>query len=181
MKNQKLLTIVQAAMLAALCCVATMIIRVPTIGTNGYVNIGDSIVLISAWLLGNPYGALAAGIGSALADLLAGYASYVPGTLVIKFAMAFFAALVYSIVSKTRLGKIPAFIISSVVAEVIMILGYFLYESTFLGYGLAAAGSIGSNAIQGITCLVIGNVLINILLGTKYIRNMFSKENKEDK
>ena len=67
--NKKLTTSVTAAMLAALPCIATMVIKVPTIGTNGYVNIGDSVVVLSMWILGNPYGALAAGIGSGLADL----------------------------------------------------------------------------------------------------------------
>ena len=52
--NKKLTTSVTAAMLAALTCIATMVIKVPTIGTNGYVNIGDSVVVLSMWILGNP-------------------------------------------------------------------------------------------------------------------------------
>ena len=48
-----------------------MIIKVPTVGTNGYVNIGDTIVLLSAWMIGGVYGALAAGIGSAFQILSA--------------------------------------------------------------------------------------------------------------
>lgn len=44
--------IVITALFAALACVATMIIKVPTVGTNGYVNIGDTIVLLSAWMIG---------------------------------------------------------------------------------------------------------------------------------
>ena len=39
--------IVITALFAALACVATMIIKVPTVGTNGYVNIGDTIVLVA--------------------------------------------------------------------------------------------------------------------------------------
>ncbi len=83
--NSKVVSkIVLTALFAALAYVATSIIRVPTVGTQGYVNIGDSIVLLSAWLIGGVYGALAAGIGSALADLLAQYVTYVPGTFIIK-------------------------------------------------------------------------------------------------
>ena len=93
-ENKKLKKIVIAALLAALTFVATSIIKVPTIGTNGYVNIGDVVVLIAAWYLGGLYGALAAGIGSALADLLAGYGTYVPGTFGIKFVMALVALIV---------------------------------------------------------------------------------------
>ncbi len=160
--NEKLKTIVTASVLAAITTLATMIIKVPTFGTNGYVNIGDTAVLISAWLLGNPYGALAAGIGSGLADLLSGYPVYIPGTTVIKFVMAFTAAAIYKSL-KNRLPKTAVYIISSIAAEVLMITGYFIYESTVLGYGIAASASIISNAVQGITCLVLGNVLIRAL------------------
>ena len=175
MRNEKLQKIILSAMFAALCCIATMIIRVPTFGTNGYVNIGDSIVLISAWIIGGPYGALAAGIGSALADLLAGYVAYVPGTFVIKFTMAFIGAKVYAVINKKISVNQVAYISSAVVAEIIMIAGYFVYESVFLGYGLAAVPSIISNSVQGVTCLVIGVLLINALKGSTYVFRQISK------
>ena len=65
--------IVIAALLAAFTCIATMSIRIPTPGTGGYIHPGDAIVLLSGIILGPGYGFLAAGIGSALADLLGGY------------------------------------------------------------------------------------------------------------
>ena len=170
--NEKLRSAVTASAVAAITCLATMIIKVPTIGTGGYVNIGDSVVLIGAWLLGNPYGALAAGIGSALADLLSGYPAYVPGTAIIKFVMAFAASVVVKMLDKKSIPAPVSYIISSVVAEIIMIFGYFLYESTVLGYGIAAAASIGSNAIQGITCIILGNALIYVLTKIRYINEM---------
>ena len=151
--NDRLKKLVTAAVLAAITTVATMIIKIPTIGTAGYVNIGDSAVLISAWLLGNPYGALAA------ADLLSGYPLYIPGTAIIKFLMAFVCAPVCTRLGK-RLPMAAAYLISSVAAEVIMVAGYFLYESTVLGYGIAASASIISNAVQAVVCTVIGNVVI---------------------
>ncbi|MDO4490329.1 MAG: ECF transporter S component [Lachnospiraceae bacterium] len=167
-KNLTLLT--TAAMMAALTCIATMMIRVPTVGTNGYVNIGDTIVLLSAWMLGNPYGALAAGIGSGLADLLAGYGAYVPGTTVIKFAMAFVGFLVFKGFGKMKLPSVVGYCVSGVVAEAIMVLGYFLYESTILGYGLVALSAIPGNMIQGITCLVLGVPLVLILKKVPQLR-----------
>lgn len=174
--NKNLTKLIYAALLTALACVATMVIRVPTIGTNGYVNIGDSIVLISAWLLGNPYGALAAGLGSALADLLAGYGSYVPGTFVIKFAMAFVASILFKVLSKNNkpILKQVAYIISAIVAELIMVFGYFAYEALLLGYGIGAASSIISNLIQGITCLIIGVILINALNASKSLGKLMA-------
>ena len=156
-------TIVMASMFAAMTCIATMVIRIPTFVTNGYVNIGDTIVLLSAWLLTNPYGALAAGVGSMLADILSGYVSYAPATFVIKFIMAFVCAASFKKMSKGRLPVFASYIITSVIAEIIMIAGYFLYESTILGYGLAAAASIISNAVQAVVCALLGNVLIHVL------------------
>lgn len=173
--NKRLSVTITASMLAALTCIATMVIKVPTIGTNGYVNIGDTMVLISAWILGNPYGALAAGIGSGLADILSGYASYAPGTTVIKFLMAFVAFIVFKTIQNLNLSKQIAFIVSGIVAEIIMVFGYFIYESTLLGYGVGAAASIPSNTIQGVTCLVLGYLLINALSKVSYLNTFIEK------
>ena len=56
MKTRKIVT---ASMLAALCCVATMIIRIPS-PLKGYMNLGDCVVLLSGWLLSPVYGFFAA-------------------------------------------------------------------------------------------------------------------------
>lgn len=163
--NEKILKIVYSAVFAALTCVATMIIRIPSFGSVGYVNIGDTIVLISAWLLGGVYGALAAGIGSGLADLLAGYGYYVPGTFIIKFLMAFVAYLIFKKIS----NKIAALVVGGVVAEVIMIVGYFFYKALILGKGFAAAvPSVFSNLAQGVTCLVLALVVYFALEKSKF-------------
>ncbi len=175
--NNKIFKLVFAAMFTALCCVATMMIRIPTVGTNGYVNIGDTIVLLSAWMLGGVYGMAAAGLGSAMADLLAGYTQYVPGTFVIKFLMALVAIMVFNFMTKLVKVKFVSYIVSGVLAETVMVVGYFLYESTLLGYGLAAASSIPGNMIQGVTCLVLGVVAINALEGVKEFKGYISKTN----
>ena len=88
MKTKKLVT---CAMLAAIACVATMIIRIPI--PKGYVNFGDCIVLLGGFLLGPVSGALAAGIGSSLADIFSGYAIYALPTFIIKGLMAFVGAV----------------------------------------------------------------------------------------
>ena len=90
----------------------------------------------------------------------------------IKFAMAFVGYLVYKAMANGKIPKTAAYIVSSLVAEVIMVAGYFLYEATFLGYGVAAAASIPSNMVQGITCLVLGNLLIQALSRVPYINGL---------
>jgi len=87
MKQTKLRTLILAAMFAALTCVATMIIHIPS-PIGGYFNLGDCMVLLSAFVLGPVWGTAAGGIGSALADVICGYFIYAPGTLVIKALMA---------------------------------------------------------------------------------------------
>lgn len=88
--NNKTRKIVLAAMLAALCCVATMIIKIPS-PLKGYLNLGDCIVLLSGFMLSPVYGFLAAGIGSALADIFSGYVIYAPATFIIKGIMTLIA------------------------------------------------------------------------------------------
>ena len=61
MKNASLRKIIFAALMAALTTVATMIIRIPT-PTQGYIHLGDGMVLLSGWLLGPWWGGAAAGI-----------------------------------------------------------------------------------------------------------------------
>ena len=151
--------LVFASLLAALACVATMVITVPS-PTGGYMNLGDTVVLLSAYLLGPWWGAAAGGIGSALADILSGYAVFAPGTFVIKALIAVIAAAILKALgSKTKAAPIVA----SIAGEAWMVLGYFLYESIFLRYGLAAAGSIGGNAIQAVAGVILASALYAVL------------------
>lgn len=129
MKHDKLIKLILAALLAALTCVATCVIHVPIPATNGYINLGDSMVLLGAFLLGPVYGAAAGGLGSMLADLLLGYAAYAPGTLVIKGAVGLCAGLLFSALRVRTKG---AALLAGVLGESVMVLGYFAYESTLL-------------------------------------------------
>lgn len=165
MTDSKIRKLVLSALMAALCTVMTMVIQVPS-PMQGYVNLGDCAVLMSAWVLGPLYGGAAAGIGSALADLLSGYAHYVPGTFAIKLVMAVAAALIFRAATKKGLSASSVLlgqIVGGVVAEVIMVLGYFAYASLWLGKGLAAAASIPGNIVQGVFGLVAATVVYTVL------------------
>ena len=162
MQHTKLQKLVLAALFAALTYVATNIIHIPTPGTTGYVNLGDCMVLLGAFLLGPVYGMAAGGIGSMLADALLGCMTYAPGTLVIKGLMGLCAALIFRAL-RGRTGTVAASIVGGLAAECIMVFGYFAYESTLLGYGIGAAASIPSNAVQGAVGLVLGVALYQAL------------------
>lgn len=148
--------IVIAALIAALACVATMIIKIPT-PLKGYINLGDCIVLVAGWLLSPAYAFLAAGLGSALADIFSGYATYAPATFVIKGLMALIALYGFKLLNK-RLGNAPSRIISGFIAEAFMVLGYFVFEGFLYGFAPSLV-NIPANAVQG-----VGNLILAVLL-----------------
>ena len=157
--NTKTRKIVIASLLCALCCVATMIIKIPS-PLKGYINLGDCVVLLSGWLLSPGYGFAAAGLGSALADVFSGYVIYAPATFVIKGIMALVAHFCYKRMH-TELSSTLSRIIGGALAEVIMIGGYYVFEGFMYGFA-AALVNIAANAAQGIVGLVVGLILIKI-------------------
>lgn len=167
-KQNSVRKLVLTAMFAALTCVATMIIKIPIPATNGYINIGDCIVLMSGWLLGGVYGTAAAGIGSMLADLLLGYMTYAPGTLVIKALVALVACVVYKAIDEKY--SFWARLVSSILAEAVMVFGYFVYEATLLGYGVGALGSVPSNIIQGVGGIVISVLVMELIKNNRFMQ-----------
>lgn len=151
MKFEKILKLITAALFTAIICVATYVVQIPMPATGGYVNLGDCFVLTAGLFLGAGYGAIAAGLGSALADIIAGYVQYAPATFVIKALMAIIVCLIYKALKKSFGGRLSAVskLIGGIAAEAIMVLGYFGYEAVILKYGIGAAGSILGNVIQG--------------------------------
>lgn len=158
--------IVLAAMLAALTCVATMIIKIPS-PLKGYLNLGDCVVLLSGWMLSPTYAFVAAGLGSALADVFSGYLLYAPATFVIKGLMALIAFWGVRIPAK---GKKPllARIASGLVAEIVMILGYLLFESVLYGF-VPSLVNVPANGVQGLAGLILGCVLVKVFEKAKLL------------
>ncbi|MBQ8207346.1 MAG: ECF transporter S component [Clostridia bacterium] len=151
--------IVISSMFAALVCVATMLIKIPS-PLKGYLNLGDCVVLVAAWMLPIGYNFLAAGIGSALADIFLGYIVYAPATFFIKGAMAVIAYGSFLLLSK-RSKILLSRIVSGILAEITMILGYFLFEGFLYGFSPSLV-NIPANGVQGIAGLIIGTILITV-------------------
>lgn len=167
-RTNQIKNLVFAALLAALACVATLVLTVPS-PTGGYMNLGDTVVVLSAYLLGPWWGAAAAGIGSMLADLFAGYPAYAPATLVIKAVMALLAAVLYKALGK----KNWAFIVCAVAAEAVMVVGYWLYDGFLMGSVMGAAVGIPSNLVQAAFGLIASTALALALKTSKYVRDLF--------
>ena len=167
MKRNQIYKLVLTALLAALTYVMTRVVQVPTVG--GYTNLGDSMCLLAGLVLGPWY-------GSALVDLLSGYAHYVPGTFVIKGLVALIAAfLVRPLLRKGE--KIPFWKLAllELPSELVMVAGYFGYKALFLGKGLAAAASIPNNLVQGAVGIVLSVLLYTALSRVPDIHKAFWK------
>lgn len=180
MKHHTTLKTVLTALFAALICVATMLVQIPIPATGGYANLGDGIILICAFLLHPLYAVIAAGLGSALADILAGYISFVPGTLVIKAGVALIAALIFNRFGKNAPEKkaFVSLVIAGVAAEAFMVLGYFFYESVLLGVGLGAAGGIAGNIGQGVVGVIISCLVAPVLRRSDEIQKLIDSMHK---
>ncbi len=161
------------ALFAALCCVSTLLVTVPL--PNGYFNTGDVFVLLSGWCLGPLYGAVAAAVGSALADVWSGFALYAPATFFIKGLNAALAWLVAffmkKLIKKDSLDFISR-IVSAIAGETVMVLGYFLFEAVLYGVAGGAVALVG-NTLQGVCCGALAVILFFALYPIKSVRNLF--------
>lgn len=177
MNNEKtnskdiLIKICVSGMFAALVCVATMVIHVPT-PYGGYWHFGDCFVLMAGWVLGPWYGGAAAGIGSMFADLFLGMAYYMPGTFIIKAVMAILAAFIARVFLKKRESfGLFGYIAGGTAAEALMIGGYFIYKWLMLGRGYAAAAaSVPTNFLQGAFGLVAGVIIMQAIAKTPVLK-----------
>ena len=165
MKDNTTKKIVFAALLTALACVATMIIKIPT-PLGGYIHAGDAVVVLAGFLLGPVWGALAAGLGSGLADVISGYVLYAPGTFVIKAVVALLAGWIIG--TKLIKNEFAKALVAGIIGGIVMVGGYMLYEAVFMGFGVGAAANIPMNCIQGAFGAVAGAALYIALSKTNY-------------
>lgn len=163
--------LVMAALFAALACTATMSIRIPTPGTGGYIHPGDAIVILSGVILGPVWGLLAAGTGSAMADLLGGYFIYVPITFAVKGSVAWIAGILSHKLGKSSKSQCTAVILGGIADILLVALGYFICEIPLYGTS-AALASVPANLIQGLGGLIIAFALYPLLLAVPDIRQI---------
>ena len=150
--NVKQMTL--CGVLAALVVVLTYFPKVPVPVTGGYVHLGDGAIFLAVLLLG-PLGIPAAAIGSGLADLIGGYMLYVIPTVIIKGLVALVAWKLY------RKGSWVSAVVAFVLAEAVMVLGYFVFEC-FTSGAPAAAAAILPNVMQGVAGVVLGLVCVAV-------------------
>ncbi len=163
------------ALMTALVCVATIVIQIPI--PLGYMHLGNTVILMTAYLLGPKSGAFAAGAGSALADLLTGFAIWCIPTLIIKGLMGF----VIGYLAQSKSGELPRLFsaktaLAAVTGIAVMIFGYFiggsiLYGSVYTGAlqipGLAIEGAIGLGLFYVLTAMLEKAGIRKFLIGKR--------------
>ena len=168
MKSDKLRLFITAALMAALTCFSTYIIRIPS--PTGYIHPGDSFVILSGIILGPIYGPLSAGIGSMLADLLAGYPHFALPTLIIKALTALLCSLVYRHLKR----KLSSVIIAGIAGGIIVTSGYFIAEYFMYDLGGALSG-IPLNTVQNLFGIILSTMLYPLLLRVPQISDLMRK------
>lgn len=159
---------VLTGLMTALVFVLTFIFPIPVPYTSGYIHLGDSMIYISVIVLGPIYGAFASGVGSMLADLLAGYAQYALPTLIIKSLMALIMGLIIK-------GKTKKTFTGSAITALLIWMGFTSGSIIFLRNQIAIIGQqnlinmvAGSDADQATidrTARIVENLPLYMVTG----------------
>ena len=138
------------AVMIAIVAVLTFAVQIPIPATGGYIHFGDVGVFFTAFAFGPVFGAIAGGVGCAIADIISGYAAWAPLTLIAHGLQGFLAA--YFGYKKGIVGMIVGWAIGAIV----LIAVYFLGEWFIYGLGFAGAmAEVGPNLVQ----MVVGGVI----------------------
>lgn len=135
-------SLVTASIMAALIFVFTFFIYFPVASMGAYMNFGDCVIYSAGMLVGAPWAAAAAALGSALADLAHGSAQYIPATVIIKGLMGFLCAILMKNASFRK------FLLVCVLSGAVMVVGYGAFEMVFMGGWGYVSTTIIPNLIQ---------------------------------
>lgn len=158
--RKKLNRIVYTGLMVAVVFVLTRFTAISF--TVGYFNLGDIGIILTGYVLGGFSGMIAGGIGSALADLSAGYLIFVPVTLIVKGIEGYLLGL---LLNKHKDKSKPLVAIS--LAMAFMVIGYFLATAFILGlfdesFGLVVAVNDSiSTLVQAVISAVVGFAIIS--------------------
>jgi uncharacterized membrane protein len=147
MRKWDVRAIALVTVMMAVIVVLTLVIQVPIPATKGFIHLGDMGTNFMALAFGPWLGFLIAGGGMAIADLIGGYVTFAPATLIIHGLQA----VVVAYIGRNR--KLWLAFLAAGVGGIVVILGYFLYEWLILGLN-AALAEIPGNILQELVGLV---------------------------
>jgi uncharacterized membrane protein len=140
------------AVMIAIVFVLTRMIQVPT-PVVGYIHLGDAGIFFSAFAFGPWVGAVAGGLGTALADLTSPYAQWAVFSLLVHGLQGWVAGW---LAGKVR--GVVGLLLAAVVGGVIVVVGYLLAGTLLVGFG-AALTEVPLNLVQ-----VVGGAVVSVPL-----------------
>jgi len=142
-------SVVVTGVLTAVVAVLTFVVRVPIAPTRGYIHLGDVGVYFAAFAFGPAIGCLAGGLGTAIADVMGGYAHWAPLSFVFHGLQGLVAG--YFALKASRTGSLVGWLLGAI----IMVGGYFLAGTAFYGVGPALTEA-PMNVLQAAVGGVVG-------------------------
>ena len=173
MEHKKVLTLTQAALIAALAYVGFQFLRIDIpVGTERTaIHLGNAMVVLGALLLGG-WGGFAGALGLTLADLTSGYITSAPKTFILKLVIGLLATLASrklfhidrepGMKAQAKIALVAAAVSLGVNVVLDPLFGYFYKAYIFgipqdLSAALAKIGSVTTlvNAIASTVAVVI--------------------------
>ena len=152
-QNRNALKVAMVAVLTAVVVVFTLVVRIPT--AKGYLNLCDVAICFIAFTFGPWSAFIAAGLGTALADLISGYAQWAPISFVVHGVEGLLIALIVR-----QKGNEAVSIFRKLLAGLVCIatvsLGYFALSALFISTASVAAAEIPGNIAQSGVGFVLG-------------------------
>lgn len=142
------------SVLIALTAVFTIVLQIPIPATQGYWNLSDAAITFAALAFGPWVGAVAGGVGTALADLATGYAQYAPISLLAHGLEGFLIGWL----GRGR-RSVSGMIVAWAAGAAAMVLVYLLGGTVLKGFP-AAVAEVPFNVIQAVMGAVIGIPLV---------------------
>ncbi|MFX1248112.1 MAG: ECF transporter S component [Promethearchaeota archaeon] len=87
--------IAMAAAFISMVFLSTSLFYIALVSSTGFFNIGEAFIYLAALVGGPIVGALAGGVGAAMADMVLGYGIFAPGTLIFKGMEGFTVGFIY--------------------------------------------------------------------------------------
>lgn len=167
--SQRVKDMVQIALMIAITYLSASFLQIPY-GMGGVVQLGDSVIFITAMLFGTRQAVISGAIAMTMFDAFSPYAAYAPYTLVIKAVMALIIGLIANS-GNAKGNSIVKNVIGVILAGAWGVAGYFGAEVIMYQNILAAARNMLGNVIQAATSGTIALVIFPILKRARYFSN----------
>ena len=152
--------LVFTALMTALTVAATVVLGFRT--GDFFFNCGDTVIFLTAALLGPVPAMIAGGLGSFFADMVV-YPATMFFTLVIKGAEGLVCGLLMKLFRTCERGKFLSFVTGAVcmtVSGTLMMTGYFVCNTFMYGTPASALVALPADAVQAATSVALACVLL---------------------